>query len=664
LITALVIRLVYLVDIHDSPYFKFPVLDSFWYDAKAKDVLSGDLIASSGSFRTPLYIYFMAGCYQVFGHGYVAPLAIQAFLGALVCGLLYSTGARLFGALAGMVAGLGFAFYRMAIFSDGEILPTTILLLFVLVSVYFLLVGIENRRAANALAAGAFLGLAFLTRPDVLPFAVALVVVIFALLRLKAGVRFAAALWVPLVAFMLLLGYRNYVAFGEFHILSPQGAVNLYIGNAEYADGKTPVAPPTRYPYHIASDPSEDSIILGCTQAATESVGRELSDRELSGYYIRKTLGEIRSDFAGWSGLMFRKVYYFLNTYERSDIKLIPRFIKHHAGLLRLPLVPYAVVMPLGIVGVGLSIIRHRRLAWVVTAGFLAYALNAIMFFVIWRYRLPAVPFLLILAGYAVAEAWRSLRTGAYRTLGLILIPAIGLGLISVSTFWEVADEEYEVQYLVNEGALFMKAEKYEEATALYLQAIEMDPSNPSSYYFLGKAYATRGLISESKEMMDRAVALNPAYRPFSHVTLGVALANEGHLEAAVDQFEKALDADGGMGLAAYNLGTCLMNLGRNGEAENAFTRAEFLCKEDREALVGIALGYVKIGRYDRGMNLAQTILREDPRNPEALYAVGLGLEAKGRVAEAVAYFEEALRYMPSSRELQRKIRDLKTQQF
>ncbi len=664
LITALVIRLVYLVDIHDSPYFKFPVLDSFWYDAKAKDVLSGDLIASSGSFRMPLYIYFMAGCYQVFGHGYVAPLAVQAFLGALVCGLLYSIGARLFGALAGMVAGFGFAFYRMAIFSDGEILPTTILLLFVLVSVHFLLRGIENRRASNALAAGVFLGLAFLTRPDVLPFAVALLVVIFALLRLKAGVRFAAALWVPLVAFMLLLGYRNYVAFGEFYILSPQGAVNLYIGNAEYADGKTPVAPPTRYPYHIASEPSEDSIILGCTQAATESVGRELSDRELSSYYVRKTLGEIRNDFAGWSALIFRKIYYFLNTYERSDIKLIPRFIKRHAGLLRLPLVPYAAVMPLGIVGLGLSIIRHRRLAWVVTAGFLAYALNAIMFFVIWRYRLPAVPFLLILAGYAVAEAWRALRTGAYRALGLILIAAIGLGLISVSKFWGVADEEYEVQYLVNEGALFMKAGKYEEATALYLQAIEMDPSNPSSYYFLGKAYATRGLISESKEMMDKAVALNPAYRPFAHVTLGVALANEGHLEAAVDQFEKALDADGGMGLAAYNLGTCLMNLGRNEEAENAFTRAEFLCKEDREALVGIALGYVKIGRHDRGMNLAQTILGEDPHNPEALYAMGLGLEAKGRVAEAVAYFEEALRYMPSSRELQRKIRDLRTQQF
>lgn len=663
-LVALAIRVVYLVDISDSPYFNFPVLDSFWYDAKAKDVLAGDLLASSGSFRTPLYIYFIAVCYQTFGQGYLAPLLIQALVGAVICGLLYLITARLFGRLAGILAGFGFAFYRIAIYSDGEMLPTTFFLVFVLAAVYFIMDGIEARRVGRALAAGLFLGLAFLTRPDVLPFAFALVIVIIVLLRLRVGLRIAGSLCIPLVALMLLLGYRNYVAFDEFHILSPQGAVNLYIGNAAYADGKTPVAPPTRYPYHIAYDPSEDSITLGCTQAATENVGRELSDREISGYYMRKTLGEIRNDFAGWLGLVMRKVYYFFNTYERSDIKLMPRWIEHHSDLLKLPLLPYGVVMPLGLAGMALSVARHRRLTWVITAGFLAFGLNAIMFFVIWRYRLPAVPFLAVFAGYAAAEVWNAFRRRAYRVLGLILAAAVALGLVSASRFLDVAVEAYEVQYVINEGALFMKAGRPEEATELYNQAIAMDPVNPGPYYYLGKAYATQGMIEESKEMMGKAITLNPAYRPFAHTTLGVALANEGQFEAAVEQFRKALDADDEMDLAAYNLATCLMSLGRFTEAENAFTRAEFLCKEDKEALVGIALGYVKLGRYDRGMSLAQSILREDPRNPDALYAIGLGLEGKGRIGEAVAYFEQALKFMPSSQELRRKIRQLKTQQF
>jgi tetratricopeptide (TPR) repeat protein len=664
LFLAFAVRIAYLVDIHDSPYLSYPVLDSFWYDAKAKDVIAGDLLASSGSFRTPLYIYFMAGCYQVFGHGYLAPLVIQALLGAFSCGLLYIIGARLFGNLAGAVAGLGFAVYRMAIYSDGEILPTTFFLVFMLAAVYFVLDSIEGRKIGRALAAGLCLALAFVTRPDVIPFVVVLIIVIFALAKPRAGVRIVLALCVPFVALVLLLGYRNYAAFGEFHVLSPQGAVNLYIGNASYADGKTPVAPPTIHPYHIDSDPSEDSIILGCTQAAAENVGRDLSDREISDYYVRKTFGEINNDFPGWLGLMSRKAYYFFNTYERSDIKLIPRWIEHDASLLKLPLLSYGLVMPLGVVGLALVVVRRRRLAWVVVAGFVGFMLNAIMFFVIWRYRLPAVPFLTILAGYTVAEIWSAARARKYRVLGVILIAAVALSLLSRSEFWDVAREDYEVQYVVNEGALYMKAGDYEKATELYAQAIQMDPANPSPYYFLGKAYATRGLIDESKEVMEKAIALNLSYRPFAHVTLGVALANAGRFEEAAVQFQKALDADGEMGLAAYNLASCLVNVGRYTEAESAFTRAEFLCKEDSEALVGIALGYVKLGRYDRGIDLAQRILREDPHNPEALYAAGLGLEAKGRIGEAVAYFERALRYMPSSQELRRKIRDLKAQQF
>jgi tetratricopeptide (TPR) repeat protein len=657
---ALAVRVAYLIDIRDSPYFEYPVLDSFWYDAKAEDVLAGDTLASSGSFRVPLYTYFIAACYSVFGHGFMAPLVIQAVLGALTCGLCFLIARRLFGRLAGVVAGLGFAFYRMAVYSDGELLPTTLFMFFMLLAVYFILAGARARPALNGLMAGLLLGLAFLTRPDILPFAVFAAVVVLVLLGFRKGIQLVVPMCVLMIAFMLLLGYRNHLAFGEFHVFSPQGAVNFYIGNAGFADGKTPVAPPTKYPYHVTSDPSEDSITLACKQAAKEVVGRELTDRELSGYYVRKTFGEIGNDFPRWLGLISKKVYYFLNSYERSDIKLIPRFVERHSAVLRLPLVPYAVIMPLGVVGLGLSILRRRKRVWIIIAGLLAFAANALLFFVIWRYRLPVVPFLAVLAGYAVAETWTALRERAFRSVIWVVGIALVLGLISISSFWRVAEEDWVSQYIANEGALFMKAERYEEATELYKEAIEANPSNPATYFYLGKAYATRGLISESKEMMEKAVMLNTGYAPFAHLTLGVALANSGDFGPAASEFEMALAADSELGLAAFNLGLCLMNLGRNDEAEKAFTRAEFLCKDDSGVLVAIARAFVNMGRQEKGIMLAQTVLRDDPHNPEALYTVGLGLEGQGRVPEAIAYFERALRYLPSSPEIRQKILDLK----
>ncbi|MFH1313341.1 MAG: tetratricopeptide repeat protein [Candidatus Eisenbacteria bacterium] len=660
---ALAIRVAYLIDIRDSPYFEYPVLDSFWYDAKAEDVLAGDTLASSGSFRVPLYTYFIAACYSVFGHGFMAPLVIQAMLGALTCGLCFLIARRLFGRLAGVVAGLGFALYRMAVYSDGELLPTTLFMFFMLVAVYFILAGIRARPVSNGVLTGLFLGLAFLTRPDILPFAVVTVAVILVLVGFAKGVRFVVPMCALLVALMLLLGCRNHLAFGEFHVFSPQGAVNFYIGNAGFADGKTPVAPLTRYPYQVAADPSEDSITLACKQAAAEEVGRVLTDRELSRYYVLKTFGEIGDDFPRWLGLVSKKVYYFLNTYERSDIKLIPRFVQRHSAVLRLPLIPYAVVMPLGVVGMGLAILRRRRRVWIITAGLLAFAANALIFFVIWRYRLPAVPFLAILAGYAVTETCVALRERAFRTVIVMLGAALVLGLISVSSLWRVAEEDWTSQYIANEGALFMKAERYEEATELYKEAIEAEPSNPASYFYLGKAYATRGLIDESKEMMEKAVMLSAGYEPFAHQTLGVAFANSGDFASAVAEFEKALAADGELGLAAFNLGLCNMSLGNYEEAEKAFTRAEFLCKDDSGVLVAIARAFVNMGRQERGIRLAQTVLRDDPHNPEALYTVGLGLEGQGRVPEAIVYFERALRFLPSAQEIRQKIIDLKRRQ-
>ena len=174
ILVALALRIAYLIDISDSPQFNYPMLDQYWYDSKARDVLAGDLLARTSSFRVPLYVYFLAGCYLVFGHSYVAAVLIQMFMAAVACGLVFLITKRIFGILAGVTAGLGLAFYRMAIYASGELLPTSLLLICVLAATYFVLRSVEGQRLRDGALAGFLLGLAFLTRPDVLPFACAM----------------------------------------------------------------------------------------------------------------------------------------------------------------------------------------------------------------------------------------------------------------------------------------------------------------------------------------------------------------------------------------------------------------------------------------------------------------------------------------------------------
>jgi cytochrome c-type biogenesis protein CcmH/NrfG/4-amino-4-deoxy-L-arabinose transferase-like glycosyltransferase len=660
ILIALALRVVYVFDISDSPYFGNLTLDEFWYDAKAKDVLAGDLLAATGTFRVPLYIYFTAGVYAVFGTSVIALTLIQALLGAALCGLLYATGKRMFGTLTGVVAGLGFALYGMAVYGVGEILPVTLQMLLLVATAYFVVVALQEGGLGRSAAAGACLGLAFLAHPDVLPFAVMLALVVGVVFRKERGIRVALTVGGIVVCFMLLQGWRNYAIFGEFFVFSPQGAVNLYIGNARYADGKTPVAPPTRYPYDVGTDPSSDSIILGCRQAALEDVGRELSDQEISAYYVRKTLDEIRADPGAWIGLIGRKGYYFLNSYERSDIKLIPRVKENYSTVLKLPLLTFAFPISFGLVGLVLVLKGRKWLGLIPVAGVAAYAVSSVMFFVLWRYRLPAVPFLMLLGGFTVSEFIRALRNRDMRTIIGIGIGVAVLAAVSTTRLWDISKETWASQYLINEAGLYLKAGDYDRAVEVYEEAAQMDPGNPRVYFYLGKAYATEGHIAESKKVMERAVQLNPAYRPYGMLTLGVALANQGRYDLAVEYFQGALDADPGLGLAAFNLGVSLLNLGRTEEAERAFTEAEKLCKEEIETLVAIAGAYVRMGDTRKGVSLARDVLAKEPRNAEALYTVGLGLEAEGKPADALRYFEEALRQRPGSPEIMRKIQQLR----
>ena len=390
-------------------------------------------------------------------------------------------------------------------------------------------------------------------------------------------------------------------------------------------------------------------------------MGRELPDSELADYYMRKTVAEIRGDFPRWAGLVLRKSYYFLNDYERSDIKPVQRFVERYSSVLKLPLLSYAVVMPLGMVGLAASLWKRKKHALVPVAGMLSWAALTIGFFVIWRYRLPAVPFMAMLAGYAVYAIYRAVAGRRYVALAAMLAGALALNAVSTSTLFGAADDDYLPTHVVNEGAIYEAAARYEEAVAIYAEARDMAPSDARPYYHMGRTYAAMGRMTEARDYMARAMALNPNYRPFAYVSLGIATAKREAYGEAAGYFEKALEADPGLCIAAYNLGLCQYNLGRQDEALETLLRASEACRDDAGAAVSIAKILIQLGEVDRGISLAGAALEVDPHNPEALYVAGLGYEARGSYAEAAACFERALAYMPSSKELRDKIEQMRT---
>src|SRR5262249_22918550 len=115
---AFAIRLLYILQLHRSPFFETLLGDARSYDAWAQRIAAGDWIGAGVFYQAPLYPYFLGTIYAVAGHNVLLVRILQAAIGATACVLLALTCSRLHVGKAGIIAGLGLAVYAPAIFFD------------------------------------------------------------------------------------------------------------------------------------------------------------------------------------------------------------------------------------------------------------------------------------------------------------------------------------------------------------------------------------------------------------------------------------------------------------------------------------------------------------------------------------------------------------------
>src|SRR5262249_6766199 len=118
---ALAVRLLYLCQYANAPFFWVPSLDALYHDLLARAIAAGRSDPPA-YFPAPLYYYFLSAIYKLFGHSFWAARVIQAVIGSASCVLLYRLGCRLFGPTVALLAGVTMALYGPLVFFDGELL--------------------------------------------------------------------------------------------------------------------------------------------------------------------------------------------------------------------------------------------------------------------------------------------------------------------------------------------------------------------------------------------------------------------------------------------------------------------------------------------------------------------------------------------------------------
>ncbi|MFQ5491190.1 MAG: tetratricopeptide repeat protein [Phycisphaerae bacterium] len=630
---ALVLRLVYLLQLRHHPTFAREIMDAFYHDQWARAFAAGERFNDGPYFRAPLYPWFLGTVYKIIGPDGLGPRIVQAVVGSLSCGLVFLVGRLTFGRAVAILAGLGAATYWMLIYFDGELLIVSLLVFLDLLMLWLMLRTADRPRPLSWLIIGIVLGASAIARPNILLFAPAVLIWIVVLHRSQwrrvvgYGACFVAGICIPI----LPVTVRNLVVGDDLVLISSQAGVNFFIGNNPDSDGMQAVVPgtsPEWWPgYH-------QSIAR-----AEKAMGRDLKPSEVSQYYSGQAFQFMGDHPGDAAALMLKKLQMFWTRWEVSNNKIIQFSAQHYTPLLTYLPLRFGLVGPLGLLGLVLSLGHAKRLfpLW----GFvLIYMTSVVLFFVTARYRMPVVPVLLLLGAYAACRCIAVLRTRQWRQLGLtLMILALAAMLVTpvpVNPTFQLA------QGYRSAGVAFHSQGKLAEAEPLLHKAVELAPNWPAAWSDLAHLLVARGRADQAVAQLRRALAVLPDSFEI-HAHLGNLLGLQGRPSEALAHLRRSVDLNPRFSVGHSQLGTLLARTGRFDQAVVHLTRAVELLPEDVNTRQQLAQVLLQLGRTAEAKFHLERVAALEPNRADTLAALGWLSSLQGDDAQALAFFRRSL---------------------
>lgn len=531
---VLLIRLIVLARLTVSPFLLPTGGDMHFYDEWAKQILHGHFTDGRAFYGLPLYGYWLAAIYKIAGYGPFVPGFLQAVFDAGTAVLIYNLGHRVFVTRSfPLVAALGWAFFIPAQAYTAILMPTS-LFVFVFWLVVWRVVRSDFKPSfGECLVLGLLIGLMAMGVATIL-FLLPLVLV--ALLLKQADrtkienqrrqvLAGAAVLLAGVTIGIAPCWVHNYFIARDPVLLSAHSGINFWIGNNPEANGYPRFPPGLRAGQQAMLD---DSI----TQAEAKA-GRPLKRSEVSAYWSANAKGYIRQHPLEWLKLVALKACNFWSAFQYDDLSIIT--VLREEGVI-FPGLSFGVIAALALPGMFLAWRSAPNSRWIVGAILLLMA-ALLTVFITERYRLAAVPGLLLFAGFGCWAFWENIA--AQR-----LVPAGAyLALLLASTIfvaWPQRDPALWALDAYNTGRQALESNNLIQAEKKLALAYSYVPENAETNFALGNLYLARHENSRAKSFYAVTLRLDPSHTG-AYNNLGLLALEENQSALAADLFSLAL---------------------------------------------------------------------------------------------------------------------------
>ncbi len=474
---ALGFRVMCFASVGSHPLLAHPIVDAGYHHAWAQRIVAGDLLGHGPDdvFKPPLYSYFLAAHYALFGPRVALIQWSQLLLGAASSVLLAIIAARLLGRNAGRIAGLIFALYAPFVFFELQLLTPPLSTFLNLAALLLLLPRDGAPSYRRLLGAGLAVGLSAGVRPDVLVPAA----LVFAYLALThfwkkwpqmvlAGTCFAAGA----AAVLIPIAARNYHLTGQFVPVSSNAGINFYIGNGSEANGISAIPVGLRWQILVGRVP----------QAILEKPA------DSSRWWMDRAKEEIRTEPGEATMRLAGKGLAFFNRREFRN-NICYHYLQQFSPPLRRSPLQYAVLIPLAACGMILLAQRGtptRRALAVCLLWVAGYWIVGVAFFVTARFRLPAVPILILAASWAIAQIAQAVSRRDRKTLAGAAVVITVTAAIS-TPMWFGKPAEGWVRDQVNLGNSLKQSDAPHKTAEAYRRALSFDSNDPDARFLLAQ---------------------------------------------------------------------------------------------------------------------------------------------------------------------------------
>jgi len=530
LIISLVLHLFHLHSLgENNPLFLALNPDSDIFYKLAKDIAGGNLIQNQPFFIGPLYGYFLALFFSLARENLLLIRYLQIMFSATVPIFTYIIALKTFNRPSAIISGFIVALYPVLVFFDVLLLPVG-LEVFLIALALLLLIGFPEKMTWRYLFAGLALGLATLSRPNLIIFpAILLILTIIhrkpphLLVRIKCFIPFL----IGIIITILPVTIHNYYLSGELIPVSTHGGINFYVGNNPQATGA----------FHAPESLSATPLELNWEEnkrIAEEEIGKELSPNQVSSYWFQKGLDFIRHNPQDFLNLLWRKVVLTSNYYELS---LNDNFYFHRMEsiFLRFPL-NWGVIFAFGMVGIFVGL-KRRGNSLILLALIITTIITLLVFIVNARYRICMLVPLAVFAGYLPVWLVERFKSRKFLTATIAVIALVGLLIADNITIFGLSPGVNFAPMYIRLGKYNYDNGNYEEAAHNLRLAVSLCPNDSDVNMLLGVTYIKLNEPDKAYQKLTKACSLAPN-NPKPFYNLSLLLINYGRKEEALPYLE------------------------------------------------------------------------------------------------------------------------------